>query len=92
MDGKSFKQALYDGRFNTGPKFSLYLYQMIPVPNFQHQARPLHGLVVDRTGRKALSTGVPGVATPSSPGCESARCKGYERKRCRRVVWTDAAR
>lgn len=35
MDGKSFKQALYDGRFNTGTKFSMYLYQMDPVPHFQ---------------------------------------------------------
>jgi arylsulfatase A-like enzyme len=44
MDGKSFKKALYDGRFNTGTKFSMYLYQMNPVPNFQTTSiAALHG-------------------------------------------------
>jgi len=35
MNGKSFKKALYDSRFDTGTKFSMNLSEMNPASNFK---------------------------------------------------------
>lgn len=44
MDGKSFKEAFHNPRFDTGTKFSMALYQMNFLPNFPSSSiAAIHG-------------------------------------------------